>query len=150
MALRFRISIAATPGLVLIGPRIRSELAVLFVDVRSGEEFSMTRVRVRSAVAVLAGLYAACSSPSPAQSRGAQSPAPGQVLATDATIRYVGVEGGCWAIDLDSGQRYEPVNLAVDFRKDGLRVHVELRAAPDMVSTCMLGPLVTVESISVP
>lgn len=80
---------------------------------------------------------------------GTQTPPiePGQVVATDATVRLSRVEHGCWVIETTQGARYEPVNLAPGFHTDGLTVRVVLRDAPGMVSGCMLGPLVTVDSI---
>jgi hypothetical protein len=79
---------------------------------------------------------------------GPSGPAPtsDQVLATNATIRYVGIEGGCWGLVTPQGQ-YEPVSLASQFRVDGLAVYAVVRSAPTAVSACMMAPLVTVESI---
>jgi hypothetical protein len=70
-----------------------------------------------------------------------------QPLATNATVRFVGIEGGCWSLDTPQGH-YEPINLPAEFRVDGLAVRVSLRAAPDMVSICMMGPLVRIDDIS--
>jgi hypothetical protein len=99
---------------------------------------------------LVAGLLPACSSS--AQSPTGQTPplAAGQVLTTDATIRFINLEGGCWAIETAPGERYEPVNLAAGFRTDGLQVHVVLRDAPDMAGICMIGPFVSIDRISVP
>lgn len=69
-----------------------------------------------------------------------------QVLATDATVRYVAIEGGCWTLVTPQG-KYEPIGLAPQFRVDGLAVHAVLRGAPAAVSACMIAPSVTVDSI---
>jgi hypothetical protein len=71
-----------------------------------------------------------------------------QVLATDATVRYVDLEGGCWALEAALG-KYEPVGLPPEFRKDGLAVHVVMRGAPDMMSICQMAPIVRLDSIRV-
>jgi hypothetical protein len=64
-----------------------------------------------------------------------------------ATVRFVDVEAGCWVLETASG-RVQPVELAEEFRIDGLEVTVVLRDAPDMMSLCQVGPLKTVESIA--
>jgi hypothetical protein len=73
---------------------------------------------------------------------------PGEQLSTDATVKYLDLEGGCWLVQTASGARYEPVNLAKQYRQDGLRVQVVLQAAPDMASICMVAPLVRIDSIA--
>lgn len=63
-----------------------------------------------------------------------------------ATVRFVNVETGCWALELGT-QRVQPLDLPDAFKKDGLAVMVELRDAPDMMSVCQVGPLKHVEHI---
>ena len=69
-----------------------------------------------------------------------------QVLATNATIRFVDLEGGCWALVTSAGS-YEPIGLPQEFRKDGLAVYAVANGAPDAVSVCQMAPLVTLDSI---
>ena len=69
-----------------------------------------------------------------------------QPLAINATVRFVDIEGGCWALDTPRG-RYEPIGLPAEFRVDGLAVAVTIRAAPDMGSICMIAPLVRIDAI---
>jgi hypothetical protein len=69
-----------------------------------------------------------------------------QVLASDATIRFVDIEGGCWALITSAG-KYEPIDLPDEFRKDGLAVYVVARGAPDMGSICQMAPLVRLDTI---
>jgi hypothetical protein len=66
-----------------------------------------------------------------------------------ATVTYLDVEGGCWALTTRSGKRYEPLHLPPAFRQDGLRVAVTLRQRPDVGSFCMVGQVVEVTSIRV-
>lgn len=75
---------------------------------------------------------------------------PGQLLTTEATVRFLPLEGGCWVLEVAPGTRYEPVNLAQGFRTDGLKVHAVLRDAPNTASICMVGPLVSIDSIGAP
>ena len=67
-------------------------------------------------------------------------------LGVDATVRLTPVEVGCWSL-VTTNDVYEPVDLPAAFRVDGLAVHVVLSAVPDAASTCMIGPLVHVNSI---
>jgi len=62
-----------------------------------------------------------------------------QVLATNATIRFVNLEGGCWALETSAG-RYEPIGLPQEFREDGLAVYVVAHGAPQAVSICQMAP----------
>ena len=71
-----------------------------------------------------------------------------QVLASNATVRFVDLEGGCWALETSTG-RYEPIGLPQEFRKDGLAVYVVVHGAPQAVSICQMAPLVTLDSIRV-
>lgn len=91
----------------------------------------------------------ACSSPSMST-----TPTPplqeGKVLTTNATVRFVNIEGGCWALETASGERYEPTNLAAQYRTNGLEVRVVLRDAPDIAGICQMAPFVTIDSISIP
>lgn len=78
---------------------------------------------------------------------GARQLTDGQVLKIDATVRFMEIEGGCWVLATADG-RYEPVDLPASFRVDGKAVRVRLRAASELVTICMTGPLVHVDSIS--
>lgn len=64
-----------------------------------------------------------------------------------ATVRFVQVETGCWVIETKT-ERVQPVELAEEFRVDGLEVNVVLRDAPAMMGVCQVGPYKTVEKIS--
>lgn len=99
-------------------------------------------------VCVIASLLMSAT-PSCGQNKLAPSGPPlaaNQVLASNATIRFVDIEGGCWALET-SGGKYEPINLPDEFRKDGLAVYVVARGAPDMGSVCQMAPLVRLDSI---
>jgi hypothetical protein len=101
---------------------------------------------VRFGTMLLVGCALGCREP--VLTAGASGPrlAADQVLATDATIRFVDLEGGCWAIETPQGG-YEPVSLAAQFQVDGMRIHAVIRGAPHTMSVCMIAPMVSVDSI---
>ena len=74
-------------------------------------------------------------------------PADPQRFTLDATVRFVNIEGGCWALVAGDATRFEPVGLPDDYKIDGLRVRATLRHRPDMASFCMIAPLAEVLSI---
>jgi hypothetical protein len=63
------------------------------------------------------------------------------------TVRFVNVEGGCWALDDRTGKRYEPIALPPQFKADGKRVRVTLKPRPEMGSFCMVGEIVEIVTI---
>jgi len=67
-------------------------------------------------------------------------------VAIDATVQFLDIEGGCWALEVSSAVRLEPVNLPDEFRVDALRVRVTLTGV-QAVSVCMIGPTVKVLQI---
>ena len=74
------------------------------------------------------------------------SPLADHVLATDAVVRYVPIETGCWVLHTRQGG-YEPINLPSQYEVDGLPVHVVIRAQPGWASICMIAPMVSIDSI---
>ena len=68
-----------------------------------------------------------------------------QVFRTNATVRFLGIEGGCWALETPAGT-YQPTSLPDQFRRDGLRVYVIVRGTR-LASFCQIGQLVAVDSI---
>lgn len=55
------------------------------------------------------------------------------------TMRYLGMEGGFYGIDADSGDRYRPVNLPKEFAKDGLRIRFCAEPLEGVMSIHMWG-----------
>ncbi len=55
------------------------------------------------------------------------------------TIVYLDLEGGFYGIESEDGERYFPINLAVTFREDGLRVAFDMRLRTDVMTTVMWG-----------
>ncbi len=105
-----------------------------------------------SAAGLVAAL-AACSASPPPTTATPPEPVAGaweqrsRPAGEPATIRFIDVEGGCWAIETVAG-RYQPIDLPEKFRSDGRLVVVAMRkAALEMAGTCQVGPLMQIESI---
>ena len=98
-------------------------------------------------LAILVVMVLACSQPlGPLQSwKGGPALDLDQVLTTNGTIRFVAIEGGCWAIRTPQGD-YEPSNLPRNYRINGLAVHATLRGT-QTGSFCMIAPVVSLDSI---
>ena len=65
----------------------------------------------------------------------------------DGAVEFLNLEGGCWAIKV-ADRNYQPINLASEFKQDGLRVRVTMHRLDNMGSVCMIGPMVQIESIA--
>ena len=63
------------------------------------------------------------------------------------TVRYNDLEGGFYELAADSGERYDPVNLPDEYKKDGLRVRFQIKEKKDMVGIHMRGKIVEVVKI---
>ena len=70
----------------------------------------------------------------------------GEVL---AEVRFVNVGNGCWVLSNKYGHRYEPMQLAEEFRQEGLQVLVKYRSRGDVGSVCMLQDVIEIEEIEV-
>jgi hypothetical protein len=62
-------------------------------------------------------------------------------------VRYNNLEGGFYELVADGGERYDPVNLPDEYKKDGLRVKFQIREKRDMVGIHMVGKIVEVVKI---
>ena len=65
------------------------------------------------------------------------------------TINYQQLEGGFWGIISKEGEKYDPVNLPADFKREGLRVRVVALLKKDVVSTRMWGIIIEIKEIVV-
>lgn len=97
------------------------------------------RKQIVACIAIAGVAMTACGSRPPA---AAAEPA-----GEPATVRLIQVETGCWVIETES-ERVQPVELAEEFKVDGLAVNVVLRDAPPMLGVCQVGPYKTVEKIA--
>ena len=73
---------------------------------------------------------------------------PADTFEIQGTVAYKNIEGGFFAIDADDGKKYDPINLAEQFRKDGLKVKVTARLKPDAFSFHMYGSIIEVVNIT--
>jgi len=62
-------------------------------------------------------------------------------------VRYSNLEGGFYELVADDGERYDPVNLPDEYKKDGLRVKFQIRAKRDIVGIHMAGKIVEIVKI---
>ena len=101
-------------------------------------------------LALLAAASAACerspAAPTPSWHAGPPLGAD-QTLATDATVRLLPFEVGCWTLDTPGGS-YGTLGLPQAYRRDGLPVYAVIRGDTGIVSFCN-GPFVSVVSIRV-
>lgn len=101
-------------------------------------------------IGLVLGLVAVASACGDGSSKPSSPGAPlasDEVVSTDAVVRYAGLEGGCWMLDVKKRGLYRPLELPEAYREDGLSVRVSLRDAPDMADICQMGPLVHLDSI---
>ncbi len=89
-----------------------------------------------AALALGALLAFACSPTSRGISRS------GDDISGTGTVRYFPAEGGFYAIRGDDGETYDPTNLPLELRKDGLRVTFAGKIHDDMISFHAVGPIV--------
>jgi len=66
-----------------------------------------------------------------------------------AEVRFVNIGNGCWVLSNKLGHRYEPMQLAEEFRQEGLQVLVKFRSRADVGSVCMLRDVIEIDEIEV-
>ena len=81
------------------------------------------------------------------------TPPPNQMDTTNmrvtGTVHSVSIEGGCWRFDADNGTHYEiekgsaPAGLLTD----GKKATLTLKLRPDLMSSCMVGPIAQVVAV---
>lgn len=58
------------------------------------------------------------------------------------TVVFLSFEGGFYGIKGDDGRNYDPTNLPEDFRKDGLKIRIEVKRLSNQASFHMWGVIV--------
>jgi len=66
----------------------------------------------------------------------------GDNFSVTGTIVFLSFEGGFYGIKGDDGRSYDPTNLPVEFRKEGMRVRFEAKELRDRASFHMWGTIV--------
>lgn len=70
-----------------------------------------------------------------------------EALTFTGMVRYVGLEGGFYALEADDGTSYDPLNLPDEFKEDGLRVRVEAMPKPEMMSMRQYGTIIEIQTM---
>lgn len=67
-------------------------------------------------------------------------------IRTSGTVHAVNLEGGCWRFDAQDGRQYEieKGSAPEGFLVDGKQATLTLKPRPDLMSTCMIGPIAQV------
>lgn len=63
------------------------------------------------------------------------------------TIKYLGMEGGFYGIEADSGAHYRPIHLPKEFAQDGLRVRFCAEPLRDVMSFHLWGTPVEIVNV---
>jgi len=63
------------------------------------------------------------------------------------TIQYNDFEGGFYGILGDDGEKYNPINLPIEFKEDGIRVKYNLNTLENQSSIQMWGTIVEIIEI---
>ena len=64
-----------------------------------------------------------------------------------AEVRFVNIGAGCWLLSNRYGHRYEPLQLADEFRHEGMEVLVKFRPRPEIGSVCATRDVIEIEEI---
>jgi hypothetical protein len=90
----------------------------------------MIRILFTAVLALSALLTQSCSADS------------GDNFSVTGTIVFLSFEGGFYGIKGDDGRSYDPINLPVEFRKEGMRIRFEAKELRDRASFHMWGTIV--------
>jgi hypothetical protein len=66
---------------------------------------------------------------------------------THATIINYTVDGCSWMLQLEDGKKLQPLILAPEFQKEGLKVLIKYEVKKDAVGVCMVGEIVSITEI---
>ena len=63
------------------------------------------------------------------------------------TVVFLSLEGGFYGIKGDDGRNYDPMNLPVEFREEGLRIRFEGKELTDRASFHMWGRIIEIKHV---
>ena len=81
----------------------------------------------------------------------AQEPLPDSTtFRARGTMHAVNLEGGCWRFDAEDGRHFEisKATAPAALLADGKQATLTLRPRPDLMSTCMIGPIAEVVTVA--
>lgn len=107
----------------------------------------MSRFVPSCALLLLLTFLTACSGPASAGSSRPQPALPANQVEFSGKVVLKQLEGGFCGLVAEDGQRYDPVNLPVEFCQDGLAVHVRGERIEGGVSFRMWGKQLRIDSI---
>ncbi|MEO8294580.1 MAG: hypothetical protein ABI613_03615 [Gemmatimonadota bacterium] len=86
---------------------------------------------------------------SQSQAHNESSPAASSDMQIKGTVHLVNVEGGCWRLDAANGSHYEIYkgSAPAGLLEDGRQVTATVKLRPDLMSICMVGPIIEVISV---
>ena len=64
------------------------------------------------------------------------------------TVKYIELEGGFYGIQTDEGEDYFPINLADEYKEDGLKIIFKMKSRTDIFTTVMWGKTVEIVEIA--
>jgi inhibitor of cysteine peptidase len=70
-----------------------------------------------------------------------------ELIKNSGTITFLELEGGFYGILTEDENRYDPINLADEFKKDGIQVDFTAYPRNDMMSFHMWGQLIEIRTI---
>jgi hypothetical protein len=65
-----------------------------------------------------------------------------EILEGTGEIVFIGLEGGFFGIKSDDGDYYDPINLADDFKVEGLKIHFIAKIRSDVVTYHMWAKII--------
>ncbi len=72
-----------------------------------------------------------------------------QIMTLTGTVAYQNMEGGFYGFVDNKGNKYTPMNLSTEHRKNGLVIQVSAKEVVDMMTTTQFGQLIEVTNIKV-
>lgn len=66
----------------------------------------------------------------------------------EGTVVHMGLEGGFYGIQTEAGDKYMPINLADEYKEDGLEIIFKVKPRPDVMTITMWGTTVEIIEIA--
>ncbi|MCX7875677.1 MAG: hypothetical protein N2321_05835 [Melioribacteraceae bacterium] len=66
---------------------------------------------------------------------------------TKGTVKYISLEGGFYGIISENNEKFDPINLPNEFKKDGLKFLFSYKERNDLTSIHMWGKIIEIIEI---